>query len=178
MSGKFEKKREKKRMSKQRVFLLVLNLTLAVLAGLCIFQLTQLQTLLLSQQAAKRWRGSSETRFAQVSAFLPVDGTTDEYSIDAFRESADRALKDASVETPENGSLRQDAWSGTASVTVSGPHGEQTVKAVGVGGDFFSFHPLRLRSGAYLTSRDYMADRVVLDEEMAWALFGATDVAG
>ncbi|MCQ2421185.1 MAG: ABC transporter permease, partial [Clostridia bacterium] len=45
-------------------------------------------------------------------------------------------------------------------------------------GDFFSFHPLRLRSGAYLTSRDYMADRVVLDEEMAWALFGSVDVAG
>lgn len=178
MSGKFEAKREKKHLSKKQIFLLVLNLTLALLAGLCVLQLTQLQSLLLSQQAAERWRGTSELRFAQVTAFLSADGMTDENAVDAFRRSADQALTDASVDAPENGSLRQDAWSGTASVTVSGPHGEQTVKAIGVGGDFFSFHPLRLRSGAYLTSRDYMADRVVLDEEMAWALFGSVDVAG
>ena len=47
-----------------------------------------------------------------------------------------------------------------------------------MGGDFFLFHPLTLRSGSYLTANDYMNDRVLLDEELAWALFGSYDVAG
>lgn len=178
MRGKYVAKRKKKRLSRRTVFLLTLNLVLAVLAGLCIFQLTQLEGLLLSQQAAKRWRGDSENRFAQVSVFLPVDETADEAAVDVFRGSLEQAMTDASLEAPENGSLWQDAWCGTATLTVTGPHGEQTVKTIGVGGDFFSFHPLWLRSGSYLTSRDYMADRVVLDEEMAWSLFGSNDVSG
>lgn len=178
MSGKYEEKREKKPLTKKKILLLCSCLVLALLSCLCIFRLTQLQTLLPSQRAAERWRGASEERFAQVSAFLSADGTAEESAIDAFRDSLEQALTDASLKAPENGSLWQDAWSGTASVTVCGPHGEQTVKTLGVGGDFFAFHPLYLRSGAYLTSRDYMADRVILDEELAWLLFGSSDVAG
>jgi hypothetical protein len=49
---------------------------------------------------------------------------------------------------------------------------------LGVGGDFFLFHPLRLLSGGYITGEDLMHDRVVLDEELAWKLFGGSDVAG
>ena len=51
-------------------------------------------------------------------------------------------------------------------------------KTIGVGGDFFLFHPLPLRSGSYISNRDFTYDRVVLDEELSWALFGSYDVAG
>lgn len=47
-----------------------------------------------------------------------------------------------------------------------------------MGGDFFLFHPLPLRSGSYISNRDFTYDRVVLDEELSWALFGSYDVAG
>ena len=47
-----------------------------------------------------------------------------------------------------------------------------------MGGDFFLFHPLPLLSGSYLTAEDYMADRVVLDAQTAFTLFGSSDVAG
>ena len=49
---------------------------------------------------------------------------------------------------------------------------------MGVGGDFFSFHRMFLRSGNYIAESDLMHDRVVLDKELAWKLFGAIEVDG
>ena len=56
--------------------------------------------------------------------------------------------------------------------------GSVTVTAVGAGGNYFLFHPLTLLSGGYLSDEDYMADRVVLDAQTAFNLFGSSDVAG
>ena len=194
MSGRFEKARKAKppkpprekkpRKKMQRpgwktLLLLLLNITLAALSVLCTARLTEYRSLLLTQEAAARWRGGSEARFAQVSVFLPVDGTIDKDAVRTFRSALDQAMVDASLEAPEGGSLWQDAYCGTAaSVAVSGPAGKATVKTYGVGGDFFLFHPLTLLSGSYISERDFVNDRVVLDENLAWQLFGSSDVAG
>lgn len=50
--------------------------------------------------------------------------------------------------------------------------------ALGIGGDFFLFHQLRLLSGSYFSGNDLMQDYVILDRETAWQLFGSVDVAG
>ena len=50
--------------------------------------------------------------------------------------------------------------------------------AVGVGGDWFYFHPMTLRSGSYIREDDLVHDTVVLDEETAWRLFGGMDLNG
>jgi len=47
-----------------------------------------------------------------------------------------------------------------------------------VGGNFFHFHPLRLMSGNYFQEGDLMQDRVLLDEDLAWLLFGGTELQG
>lgn len=47
-----------------------------------------------------------------------------------------------------------------------------------MGGEWFSFHPLELRSGGYITEDELMHDRVILDEKLAWQLFGGYDLAG
>jgi len=49
---------------------------------------------------------------------------------------------------------------------------------IAVGGNFFDFHPIRLLSGNYITPDDLMQDRVLLDEETAWLLFGGTELSG
>ena len=162
---------------KQLVWLLV-NAGLAVLALLCVWGLNAVTHVLPTQSAAKAWRGDNEMRFAQVSAFLPEDEKTDEAAIEAFRRTLDQKLVDASLEAPEGGSLYDDAYSGSTTVSVTSGKTTLSVKTIGVGGDFFLFHPLTLRSGSYLTGSDYMNDRVLLDEELAWALFGSYDVAG
>ena len=55
-------------------------------------------------------------------------------------------------------------------------HGEAS--AIAVGGNFFDFHPIRLLNGTYLAESDLMKDRVLLDEDLAWLLFGGTDLQG
>lgn len=66
---------------------------------------------------------------------------------------------------------------GTATLSFEGRILENAA-AIGVGGDFFIFHPLTLVSGAYFDGDDYMKDKVVIDEDTAWQLFGSTDIIG
>lgn len=47
-----------------------------------------------------------------------------------------------------------------------------------MGGNFFDFHPIRLLSGNYISPDDLMKDRVLLDEDTAWLLFGGTQLEG
>ena len=135
--------------------------------------------LLITQSAAEVWKGQSTENFVQVSAFQPVNQPITETDVETFHQTLQQKFIDASLEAPENGSLYQDAWSGTAtSVAVSGPAGKSNVKTYGVGGDFFLFHPYTLLSGSYISESDFAQDRVVLDENLAWQLFGSSDVAG
>lgn len=133
---------------------------------------------MLSQQAAERFRGPSETRFVQVSAFFPVDKGTGREAIYNFRNSIDAPLSEIGVEAPQGGSLWTDAYCATGQIAVEGPKGSATAQTVAVGGDWFAFHPLTLRSGTYIYEDDLMHDRVVLDETLAWQLFGGVDLAG
>lgn len=54
----------------------------------------------------------------------------------------------------------------------------ENAAAIGAGGDFFIFHPLTLISGTYFDGDDLMKDKIVIDEDTAWQLFGSTDVIG
>ena len=49
---------------------------------------------------------------------------------------------------------------------------------VGVGGEFFQFHPQKIVSGAMFSENNLMKDGIILDEDTAWQLFGSSDVAG
>lgn len=156
----------------------ILNLVLLILTGICVLAFACVAGTLDSVEAAVRWRGDSDMRFAQIACFLPVDAPKSEGDILTFRQTLDQKLVDASLEAEEGKSLYTDAYSGTAKMNVSGDHGSAEVKAIGVGGNFFLFHPLQLRSGSYISENDLMQDRVVLDETLAWQLFGGYDVAG
>lgn len=131
-----------------------------------------------SQQAAERWRGESELDFAQVSCFLPVDEAITLREVNAFREQISKALHTAAVDVEHPGELQLDAWSCSGKVNVSSELGKGEARVVAVGGDFFQFHPLRLLSGSYIAPSDLMQDRVLLDEELAWLLFGGTELSG
>ena len=134
---------------------------------------------LVSVTAAERFRGGTDVRFAQIGCFLPVGQGKTEEDIFKFRQTLDTKLVEQSLEAPENGSLYLDAYCGMGTVTAVGNNGvSASVGAIGVGGDFFFFHPLVLRSGSYIQGGDLMDDLVVLDEETAWKLFGAVDLAG
>ncbi len=133
----------------------------------------------LSQTAASRW--SDKGNASQVSCFFSVGAGVTQDSIIDFEHTVDSALVDASV-VQESGNpgarLWADAYSADGQVTLSSGKTSLTADAIGIGGDFFLFHPLKLLHGAYFSGNDLMQDYCVIDEDAAWQLFGSNDVAG
>ncbi|MCL2663516.1 MAG: ABC transporter permease [Oscillospiraceae bacterium] len=164
----------------KRIILIAVNVLCLIGFFICLGVSSSIREPLYSQQAADAWRGQSGERFAQLSAFFPDDTSFDLESIRQLRGSIEQELIAASLESSPDNRLYADAWSGTGTVSVisSRLQNPVSVKAIAVGGDFFLFHPFRLVSGSYLSPEDVMRDRVVLDEELAWRLFGATRVEG
>ena len=187
--GRFERHRRLPRLHGGKLALLIACLIQTALSVFSFAMLGKVTGALITQSAADVWRGGSDERFAQVSAFLPVNGTIDLDSIRSFRATLENAFVQNSIFAPEpdaqdpsadtSARLYADAYSGSTQLSVSGKSpGSVTVTAIGVGGDYFLFHPLQLLSGGYVSDEDYMADRVVLDAQTAFNLFGSSDVAG
>lgn len=164
-------------LSKKWIFWGV-NLLLALLAVVCLLLQWTVCTALPTLNAANTWAGKSGQPFVQLACYLPNDQQIKQEDIWTFRQTLEGKLTEAALEAPENGSLYTDAYAGFGTLNVAGERGSAEVKAVGVGGDFFRFHPLPLRSGSYLKETDLMQDRVILDEELAWKLFGGMDLTG
>ncbi len=54
----------------------------------------------------------------------------------------------------------------------------ENISTIGVEGDFFFFHPMELVSGSYFYADDIMKDKIVIDDYLAWDLFGSNDCIG
>ncbi len=132
-----------------------------------------------TQQAATRWK--KEGGAAQISCFFSVNTNITPESIEDFEHNLDSALEAASivVESPHaSARLWADAYSAGGKITVKSNVGNITVDALGIGGDFFLFHPIPLLSGSYFSGNDIMQDYCVLDQDAAWKLFGSNNVVG
>ena len=162
---------------KQIIFLIICAVSLLFL-GVCLVRISHWKNLLETQHSAERWSGDSDITMAQISCFMPVGGEIGESEIYSFRSALDSKLTEAAITAPENGSLYIDGYSARGNINVSGDRGSAAASAIGIGGDYFFFHPLELLSGSYISGDDLMHDRVVLDEELAWKLFGSSDLAG
>ena len=155
-----------------------INGLLVLLALVCLLFLYGVCTALPTMNAANTWAGESDMPFAQLACYLPDDQMLEETDVWSFRQTLEKQLTDAALEAPENGSMYTAAYSGKGTLTVTAERGNAQVEVIGVGGDYFRFHPLQLRSGSYLAETDLMQDRVILDEELAWKLFGGMDLTG
>lgn len=150
---------------------------LTFLLGLCFLSaFRHTGNTLRSQNMAAEFQGEGELEFAQVSVYLPEGNTIDENAIQKFREQIRVNTRDLVPEDVKN--LYLDAWSGLGSVQIKGEHGSSDASVIAVGGDFFRLHPQNLLNGEYISDDDLMHDRVILDEDLAWRLFGGYDLAG
>lgn len=168
---------EKRKLSKKTFTYLVA--TVLCLIGLlsCVLVYQKTADILVSQATAERWAGQSGNRYTQISCFLNNDTTPEPYDLLTFADKVEDTLLAASLDT-DQGNLWTYAYYGASSLTISGTYGTATASVWGVGGNYFLFHPLVLRDGSYISDQDVMDDRVVLDEELAWKLFGSVDIAG
>ena len=165
-------------MKKTTLRFLIVNGGLLLLALVCFLVSRSFSGTLESQRAAARWAGDGELTFTQLSCFMSEDDSLGLGDIYAFRQTLQTKLTQASITAPENGSLFTDAWSSFGKLHVAGEHGSGEAEVTAVGGNFFLFHPLRLLSGSYISEDDVMDDRVLLDRELAWRLFGGVELAG
>ena len=133
---------------------------------------------LLSQREAERWRGENEREFRQISCFMPLESAVGLKEIYAFRYELLDVLSEAGVEWKEEVYPFIDAWSAEGKMKISGEKGSTDAPVLAVGGQFFEFHPLRLLSGSSLAEGDLSPDRVLLDRELAWELFGGEELTG
>lgn len=151
-------------------------LCLVLFGGISIVE-TAMQKNLYDQQMAMRW--SKDGDAAQISAFYSREEVEDATYFRGIEQSIDKALQQASITTEnENARLWIDAISRSGKVTLRSERASVEVKAVGVSGEFFQFHPQRILSGALFREDSMMQDGVVIDKETAWQLFGSYDVAG
>lgn len=164
--------------SRKKLLLIAVNVLLLVLIGLCLLGIRNDSGALLGQQAAEVWAGDSDERFAQVSCFFPVNQLSSLEGIFAFRRTIDSKLNDAGLEKRTEGQYWTDCYSAESTLVVEGDRNSAEATVVGVGGDFFLFHPYQLESGSYIYDDDVMKDRVVLDYDLAWKLFGGTSLEG
>ena len=165
------------RTRRSQIKLIVVFSVLTMISAILFAVFFSLGDTLQSQLTAERYQGEGGQRFAQVTAFFPAGAGTSLEGIFNFTTSLEKKLTDSAVEAT-GGELYIQAYSAAGQVNVTGEKGSADVKVYGVGGDFFQFHPLTLRSGSYFTGDDLMQDRVILDEELAWRLFGGVDLAG
>ena len=144
-----------------------------------LFVIDHLANGITDQQMAKRWSDGKD--FSQISCFFSVNSGITQDRIQELEHSIDSALSDAAVvQESENPSARlwADAYCANGTIALSSDKGSLQADAIGIGGDFFLFHPLKLVSGSYFSGNDLMQDYCVIDREAAWQLFGASDVAG
>ena len=163
----------------KKIIIIAVNVFCLICFIICLSISSSIIAPLRSQQASTFWAGQSGERFAQLSVFFPDSSEFDMDGVFKLRDSLDKALLAASLESTQDRTLYMDAWSAETDVSLLSERGPATAaKAIAVGGDFFRFHPFNLRDGSYLFPNDVMKDRVVLDEELAWRLFGAINVSG
>ena len=161
--------------AKQIICIGIVIISLLVFGGLTLTA-NLLKRSLDDQRAAHRW--SEDGGFAQVSCFFADNFTVDFNQIMLFRSHIERSLREAAFASEGSGRMFIDSYSSFGTINIRSERSSLETKAVGIGGDFFIFHPLHLVNGAYFSGHDLMKDSVILDEEAAWQLFGSSNIAG
>ncbi len=164
---------------RRKKIILIVCAVLLVLSGACFGALSWVSHAQLSQRAAELWRGQSDVRYAQVSAFIADNSGFTIDSVMRFRSDMDSKLIQNSIKSEkESARLWYDAFSTTTQTNVSGKSGSSQVSTTAVGGDFFMIHQFKFVSGQAFNKDDVMKDHIIIDRELAWKLFGSIDVTG
>ncbi len=143
---------------------------------------------LMHEQTANLWDAEGDT--AHISVYLSetekynmkdsLDGTV--FQLNSRYHGLLTELESAVIGTedgkPSRGRQVVYGYSAAGTITMKTSRASAEVKAYGVGGDFFQFHPLELKNGAYFSESDLMQDKVLLDTDTAWKLFGSNDIVG
>lgn len=169
----------KTRISNQKIIIVLACAILLIVALILALIRSSLVRRQESQQMAERWSKDGDS--AQISCYFSRNEYMTRERLLEFEHKLDEVLQQASiVSESENPGARlwTSAYSAQTSMLAATDTTSMNVKVIGVGGDFFRFHPQKLRYGNYFYESDLNQDYVVIDEEIAWQLFGGINVPG
>lgn len=139
----------------------------------------QMVSSLSDQNMAERW--NKDGGVAQISCFFSANANVTEDTLREFEFNLENYLQESSITiVSENPGARlwTSAYSAEGTISLSTEYGNMEADALGIGGDFFLFHPQKLLYGSYFSGNDVNQDYCVIDEDAAWQLFGSDNVAG
>ena len=129
------------------------------------------------QQIVSRWTDGND--YAAVSLFFPYGTKIDSMAVLSAENTVTVSLNGISmVPTSDSQRLWVDCFIEQGTVTAKTDRASESLKAYGIRGDYFLFHPMEFVSGGYMPSDSVMKDYVIIDELTAWNLFGAIEVDG
>ena len=130
-----------------------------------------------AENLAARW--SKNKDFAQVSCYFSQLSDVTEETIGELNYKIEKKLREDSIAASnENARTWIHAYSANGQAMAVFKEHTGSFKAVGVGGDYFLFHPLKLVHGNYFSDSNIGDKLVVIDRDVAWQLFGSSDVVG
>ncbi len=174
----------KKILKYKKTVFVIFNIILVLCALLCLIFLNHDFMKLYAQQAGIRF-SDKDTKYSQISVFMDADKRKVKSDLSAIRTSYVKSLrnegyidKDQSIGGDSDKNPFLDAYSLEKDLDIKRSGSTYSVTAVIVGGDYFTFHPLPLKEGSYFSEEDVDKHRIVIDENLAWMIFGSNDVSG
>ena len=169
-----------KLFTKRRIlFLAVIALCLLIFGALCLVRAVMTKDL-VDTRAAERF--APDGGYAQVSCYFTKDANIAAGRYREFIYRIKTALTLAAIEqdedAPEDAQLFLTCYSTEARLKLTRGSKTADADAIGTAGDFFTLHPVELVTGMYYMPDAVMKDQVLLNEILAWQLFGGTDIAG
>lgn len=158
--------------------LLILCAVLLIGAALCLLARRHIAKSVSGAYQAERWAGESGMDFVQFSCYFGSADETNPERIYDLRQKLNETFTNEGIQTGGAGELFCDAWSAMGKLHVSCERADSDAEVLAVGGSFFDFHPMELLSGSYLRPGALNPEQVVLDELLAWLLFGSSNVTG
>ncbi len=143
------------------------------------------QDQMITENDIKRFSYTLETKLVDAGVTEPEDEDEDEQKGPEIVETIGiDEMNSEEEQLPQ----KEETWiqkmmaisysaQGTASISFEN-RTLDNASVIGVAGDFFLFHPMILVNGGYFDGDDLMKDRLVIDEDTAWQLFGSTDIVG
>lgn len=162
---------------KKQIILAIAGAASLLLAGILTLVGVHASKGLDAENLASRWSKNGD--FSQVSCFFSQLADVSEETVAELNYKIGVKLTGDSLKAEKEGARTWlHAFSANGQAQVDFKNFGGSFKAVGVGGDYFLFHPLKLVYGNYFSDDTPADDLVIIDKEVAGQLFGGTDVVG
>lgn len=162
-------------MNKGKVLRIVISAILILV--FVVVQIISLRfTMPINQKLLSR-RWSMEQSYEQISVFLSERTPMTEDETETIQQQIENAYT-TMQEIDDDTEWMVYAYSMDTQLTVNSDTAETKATFTAVRENYFQFQSMKLVNGTYFWKQDTNDDLILIDESLAWALFGASSVSG